>query len=248
MTRTFIAGSLIVFSAFAAFGQEFDVASVKPDKSGDGHSDNSISSDQDAVKLTFRNVSLLNCIQRAYEVKDYQISGPDWLKSEKYDIIATVPDKIPNDQLWPMLQKLLANRFQLKLHRETKVLPIYEMVVARSGLKIKEVEPGEHSGTWQSARELTAKSEPLPHFADVLSRLVDRPVVDKTGVSGVFDFALEYSRDDGRPVHRPDDNSIDVPPSIFTALQEKLGLKLEPKKGPVEILVIDAAEKVPTEN
>ena len=240
-------GAQTAVSAPAASKAAFEVASVKPNKSGDRHSDTNISHDEDAMKLTLRNVSLLRAIQSAYQVKAYQIEGPDWLKSENYDIIANMPSRVPTAELWPALQGLLAERFKLATHRERRVMPIYEMVVGKNGVKVQPVDPNGSSGTWESAGQLTAKKETMEHFASVLSRIVDRPVIDKTGLDAAYDFVLEFNRE-GMQTMQHDSSNASSDASIFTALQEKLGLKLEAKKGPVEMLVIDHVEKVPTEN
>ena len=238
--------SFLLAAGMMAAPPAFEVASVKPNPTRDGHSSTNISMDKDAAKLTLEHSSLFRCIQAAYGVKEYQIEGPDWLKSEEYDIVGTVSSRIPREEIWPMLQTLLAERFKLTLHRETRMLPVYDLVVGKSGAKIQPVDPEGSSGTWQGADTLTAKKEPMDHFAGVLSRIVDRPVLDKTGLAGAYDFTLQYSRDDVQSTYHSD-HAVDAP-SIFTALQEKLGLKLEGRKGPVEILVIDHVEKVPAEN
>jgi uncharacterized protein (TIGR03435 family) len=126
-------------------------------------------------------------------------------------------------------------------------MPIYEMVVGKNGVKVQPVDPNGSSGTWESADQLTAKKETMEHFASVLSRILDRPVIDKTGLDAAYDFVLEFSRE-GTQTMQHDPSNASGAPSIFTALQEKLGLKLEASKGPVEMLVIDHVEKVPTEN
>jgi uncharacterized protein (TIGR03435 family) len=242
MTRTTLICFLLVIKSALGQAPAFEVASVKPNNSKDGHHQTHISSDKDAVKLTMVNVNMQSCIQTAYGVKAYQIVGPDWLKSEFYDIVGTVPEHVSREKVAPMLQTLLADRFKLALHRETKVLPIYELVAGKNGAKIKPAEPdGGSIGVWETDGLLTAKNEKMVDFATVLSRVLDRPVIDKTGLAGVFNFAVEY-RDSN------DSANTATAPSIFTALDEKLGLKLQAAKAPVEILVIDHLEKVPTEN
>jgi len=179
-------------------------------------------------------------------VKDFQLSGPDWLNSEIYDIAATMPPSTSTDQVLPMLQSLLADRFQLKLHRETKEVPMYALVVGKTGLKIKEGEFG-HSSTSASQGQLTAQKIPLSKLADFLSNQLGSPVTDMTGMKGFFDFTLEWAPD-ARPGEAGGASDSTPGASIFTAVQEQLGLKLESRKGPVEILVIDHVEKIPTGN
>ena len=229
----------------------FDVASVKQNQSKKSKSSTSIAANADGVKLSMQNATLIFCLQKAYGVKEYQISGPDWLKSNRYDIVATA-QRVSTEQLMLMLQGLLAERFKLVLHRETKSLPVYALVVAKNGPKIHEVEAVGQSGTWEGRGRLTARKISMAQLAETLSRQMDRPVKDMTGLTGVFDFSVEYAKEDNHPKHQEEgDGSAAVEssaPSIFTALQEQLGLKLDAKKAPVDILRIDHAERTPTEN
>jgi len=224
-----------LFAAALTAQSGFDAVSIRPNHSGDGHGGVNMARNNEGAKLTITNTNLLRCLQRAYGVKEYQIAGPDWLKTENYDMIATLSTPTSAAQTWKLMQAVLEERFRIALHRETKTLPVYEPVLAKGGFKIQETEPAGDSGVWDAGRgELTAKKESIENFAEVLSRQMDRPVLDKTDLKGAYDFVLKYDKaDDG---------------SIFGALQQQLGLKLEPAKGGVEILVIDHAEKTPTEN
>ena len=235
----------------------FEVASVKPNKSGDSAPGIGRGGAMrfEGGRLAMENVSLWKCIGIAYgigEDKDYAISGPDWLKSERYDIIAKLPAGAAPDQARLMLQGLLAERFKLAVHRESKVLAAYALTAGKGGAKLQEAEPG--NGRMSIGRgRLTAQKQGMPHFADILSQLVDRPVVDKTELKKVYDFNLEWTPDQTQPPDLGEGGerrAVDSPPgpSIYTALQEQLGLKLEPQKLPVQVLIIDHAEKVPTEN
>jgi uncharacterized protein (TIGR03435 family) len=136
-----------------------------------------------------------------------------------------------------MLQALLSERFKLAIHRESKERTVYELVVGKNGPKLHEVEagPGHSNGGHGS---LSAQKMSMSHLADSLSRIVDLPVLDMTGLKGAFDIELKWA---------PDGDDANGP-SIFTAVQEQLGLKLEQRKGPMEIIVVDHAERVPTEN
>lgn len=233
---------------------EFEVASVKPNRSADAENGKGTwkATKGDEIKITIRNTSLRACIQQAFGVKDYQIVGPDWLKSERFDIVATA-SHASKEQFGPMLQALLKERFKMELHQEPKELPVYTLVVGKNGPKIHEVPREGQAGVWEGVGKLTIKKMSMAQFAEALSRQMDRPVVDKTGLTGVFDFSLDYTRqetrtrltDEGQPASTPDLGSS---PSIFTALQEQLGLKLEGRKEPVAILIIDHAEKEPTED
>jgi uncharacterized protein (TIGR03435 family) len=232
-------------------------------------------------KLTAKNASLRDLIRVAYQVRDFQISGgPAWIDSAHYDIDANAKDK-PAPEEWltaitALLQSLLEDRFKLKLHRETKELPVYVLTVSKGGPKFQRSKeksctsfnwirnsprPGEIANIHCGAAELTnaqlnrtldavgisitGATLDAPGLIWFLSRELDRIVIDKTGLTGLFDFYLEWSRaatlDKAATSTDPDN------PSLFTALQDQLGLKLTLEKGPVEILVIDHAEK-PSEN
>jgi uncharacterized protein (TIGR03435 family) len=225
----------------------FDVASVKSRNPAVAESSNRTSIDSAPGSLTIRNASLSECIKWAYLIRDYQISGPAWLMTEKYDITAKASGPAPLNQLRQMLRTLLTDRFQLQLHRETKELPVYELVAAKSGPKLHKAEPGGHTGMKGENGSFVFEGTSMPQFAEDLATLsqVDRPVLDRTGIPGVFDFNLKFgeSNDEMKRALIAGDGA-----SIFTLIQEQLGLKLEARKGPVEMLVIDHVERVPTEN
>ena len=255
MMRAIARFSLIFLTSYGAFGQPaaaplaFEVASVKPNKSGERGS----STHYRDGEIVLRNVSLKQFIELVYEVKDYSLSGPDWLGSERFDIAAKFAPGTPREQVLRMAQALLAERFKLAVHRESKVLLAYALVAAKNGPKLREVEAG-GSDTSTGRGQFTGRKVSMPQFADWLSRMMDRPVVDKTEIKGVFDIKLEWTPEESQPLglgetgeRRPPTDSPSGP-SIFTALQEQLGLKLQGQKLPVEILVVDHAEKVPTEN
>ncbi|HEY6308058.1 MAG TPA: TIGR03435 family protein [Candidatus Angelobacter sp.] len=231
----------------------FDVASVKPVQPSDPRGSRtgfSMAPSSDGVKLTITNATLLACIERAYGLREYQVSGPAWIKSEHYDIVAIGP-RVGTKQVWKMLQTLLMDRFQMSLHRETKVLPVYELVVAKNGEKIHEVDSHGPSGIGGDKGKIIAKKTSMAQLAEVLSSQIDRPVLDMNGLSGVFDFTLEYSRQesplDGRDANDPENDPFPAP-LLPQALREQLGLDLKANKAPLEILVIDSANKVPTAN
>jgi bla regulator protein BlaR1 len=266
----------------AALAQGFDVASIKP-----------ADPSQRRVSIqflpggTFRasGVTLKFLIQDAYDVREFQVSGaPGWSGSEKYDITAKVDDASPNtalkndpskmtteqrqtffEQQRQRIQALLADRFQLKVHRETKEMPIYALVPAKNGPKLKasqaDVPPKEgFDGSGQprgpgirvGRGQITAVMMPLQFLAQTLSQQLGRAVLDKTGLTGDYDFMLQWTADQGQSAGlsaEPKDSppAPDSGPSIFTAIQEQLGLRLDSEKGPVDILVIDRVEK-PSEN
>jgi len=220
----------VAFLSSALFAQTFEVASVKPNGSGTGHSD----VDVDNNLLRMNNVTLKACIVWAFGVTDAQVSGPSWLDSERFDIVAKTESGAPRP---PMLQAVLMERFKLATHRETREQTLYELVIAKNGPKLKKVDPGEDDMTSRRGH-LTAVRATMSRLARFLAGpnvKLGRPVVDKTGLDGAFDFTLDWTTE-------PDGVSI------FVALQEQLGLKLEARKGPVELLIVDHVEKTPTDN
>jgi uncharacterized protein (TIGR03435 family) len=282
--------ALAVFAAAVAFGQsngsrpEFEVASIKPSPpvAPGGHVDVGLHVDGAQVRCTW--FSLTDYIGMAYEVKHYQISGPPWIASERFDIAAKVPSG-ERAHIRLMLQALLADRFQMKMHREKKELPVYALTVAKGGVKMKEVAegpeqtPGEANVAAQggpggvsvnlgggssfsfSPDGLVGKKLAMTGFSDTLARFMDRPVVDLTELKGAYDFTLEITPEDYRAmlIRSAIAAGVQLPPEALRALElssgdslisalEKLGLKLEPRKSPVDILVIDSMAKSPTEN
>ena len=253
----------------------FDVATVKKNKS-----------DTHMMRIMMKpdgfacdNIPLKTLIAQAYGIKQDLISGgPDWVDSEGFDVDAKVLGptldilkSLTPEDLQSMLQSLLAERFNLKLHRETKTLPIYELVVAKGGAKLKELPPidptAEEAKAPADRRRLGATSTGpgefngeaviITNLADHLAYIVHHPVTDKTGLTGIYDINLKWTPED-----QPAEAATEVDcaqgklvgpcsqltgPTIFTALQEQLGLKLQSSKGPVETLVIDHADP-PSEN
>ncbi len=236
----------ILFIAAVAWAQtpaQFEVATIKPSPpQAPGRTSTQMSSD--SHRLSFTNVNLKEVIGKAYKVQLYQIEGPGWLETERFDIAATLPAGASGLQVPEMLQGLLADRFKLGFHRETRELPIYNLVIAKSGPKLKpsEAETGITSNSNGTHWHVTSKGS-MRRFAEFLTDEVGRPVVDKTGLTGSFDLTLDWSVDDSTTR-----NDTETGPSIFTALQEQLGLKLESGKGPVETIVVDRAERAPTDN
>jgi uncharacterized protein (TIGR03435 family) len=218
----------------------FEVASIKPAPPQPMGSV-SISRRTDQGRLTYSNVSLADMIQSAWRIPHGQISGPDWMDSIRFDIAAKFPEGVDEKKAPEMLQTLLKERFALKLHEETKELPIYALVVSKNGPKLTKLE-GENFGMSTNAsnlkNHLSAKTN-MPEFAEYLSGRLDRPVRDRTGIEGGWQFELEWAADKA-----PESDS----PSLFTALQEQLGLKLTPSKGPVRLIVVDSIAKAPVDN
>ena len=196
--------------------------------------------DTEPGRLTARNETLKNLISAAYGVKEYQISGPEWLRSERYDIVAKAAQPVGEIQLMQMLQPLLAERFKLTLHRDKKELNVYALAVDKNGPKITKSRDEGDSNINMGRGRFTAQRTSLSQFANLLSLQTDRPVVDRTGLVGNFDITLTWApnaatamppaggEDTGR------DNASD--PTIFTAVREQLGLKLQAAKERLEVL------------
>jgi uncharacterized protein (TIGR03435 family) len=286
-------GLLGVLAAVALFGQgarpEFEVASIKPsppdefERSGSGvHIDGS--------QVSFKFLSLSNYIAHAYRVKNYAISGPEWIASERFDITAKLPANAPRKQLPEMLQALLEDRFRLKVHRENRELPVYAMVIGKSGLKMQESPPDSPPAAQNEVRrgfssaavqgpggvtvelgnggyytfadnKLEGRKMKVSSIVNVLSAFMDRPVVDMTNLKGNYNFVLELTPEDFRAmsIRAAIAAGVALPPqaiqmaeaasgdSLSNAL-DKLGLKLESSKAPLEVIVIDHAEKTPSDN
>ena len=202
-------------------------------------------------KLNIRNKTLKDCIRLAYGVKIAQLpGGPKWAETERYDIEAAARGPAAEPQLMVMLQTLLKDRFKLDFHRETKMVPGYAMTVLKTGFKIHEVEPGAgHVNLHRNALE--AQRVSMVNLAQTLSDLLGLPVLDATAIPGVFDFRLTWTPaiDVPRPGLSDEDPERAVlpelasSPALFGAIQEQLGLKLEARKAPLDILVIDHAQK-----
>ena len=233
---------ILVLAAAAARGQSFEVASIKP---ADAHANGS-STNTSTGRFSIENFSLKDCLKWAFEVKDFSLEGPAWLGSPRFDIVAKPPAGASRRDYPAMLQALLVERFGLAFHRETKLLPAYAMVVNRKGFRGKPAPEEERGGETWGPGLVEGRHETLAGFADLLSRHLNLPVEDHTGIAGAYDIRLTYVPDDARPTVRPEDPS--AASSIFAAIEEQAGLRLEKTRLPVRILVVDRMERQPTEN
>lgn len=220
--------------------QEFEVASVRP-ANDDGHHD----SDSDPGRYLVHNLTLKRLIAYAWEVDEGEVfGGPGWADSQGWDINARIPAEYAKrtpDQFLKMIQNLLADRFQLVIHREPRRISGYALVVTKKGSKMTLAKPSGNDSDFRSNNtHLLATNVTMQGFARRLSRDRDigKAVDDETGLTGKFDFELNWAREQAK-----EDGSNDDRPSIFAALQEQLGLKLEPAKVPIQAIVIDRAEK-----
>jgi uncharacterized protein (TIGR03435 family) len=259
----------------------FEVASIKPNKSGDGRV---MIGMPPTGRFTATNVPVRLLMQQSFNLQPFQIvGGPSWITSDRFDVVAKAPDGFAPDQLRPMVRALLVDRFKLKTHMETREMPIYELVLARPDGKLGSnltpaktdceamrgrraggpppapPQPGQpiECGFMIGIGNMNAGGMPMLELARSLSGFVNRIVVDKTGLKGNYDFQITYTPDGrGNPLGLPPGAppvGVEAPAgdpngaSLFTALQEQLGLKLDSQKGPVEVLVIDSIEQ-PTED
>jgi bla regulator protein blaR1 len=245
MNRKHLHASFAFVLACCAFGQtpSFDVVSIKPNKSGSGSS----SSNTHNGVLTGTNISLKNFIMRAYRMLDYQISGPEWLQDERFDIAAKPPAGGKEEDFPLMMRSMLADRFKLEAHKDTKVFPVYGLVAGKGGLKTEPVKDEGGNNMNSSRGYLKCERCSMAAVAGWLARQMDRPVVDMTELPGVYNLVLNFTPENAEPL-KEDGAKKEVYPPLLTAIQEQWGLKLEPKKAPLEILVIDHVEKIPSEN
>lgn len=200
-------------------------------------------------RYNMHNRTLKTYIERAYYIGPNQVvGGPKWLDEDRFDIDAKAEQPTDDDEeLMVMLRALLAERFKLAFHRENKPVESYVLEVAKSGPKLEKAAESLSSATTNSGHgSIDARVITMQRFAEVLSRQMDFPVVDATGVEGTFNLTLKWSREADRPLKFGEQPQADSGPSVFTAIQE-LGLRLQAGKVPVEIIVIDHAE-MPSEN
>jgi len=234
----------VFFTALVLQAASFEVASIKPSDAPSGSS--GINTTNGFMRAT--NVTLMRCIIGAYGLPQPQIlGGPKWLDDLRFDIVAKSADRSAGDpELMTMLQSLLADRFHLAFHRDTQTVSGYTLTVARGGITAKESDPNVSATTNSSRGHIDAKGCPMSRLIIRLSGLVGAPVVDMTDDKRNFDFSLQWVPDD---MQTRSNSSAPVPdgPSLFTALQEQMGLKLEAKKIPVQVLIIDRAD-LPSEN
>ena len=260
--------SLLTLGAFASAiapaqappPRTFEVASVKPAapccSPGQWRESKAF---EDRIDFPF--ATLRSCIAFAYRLKEYQVSGPAWINDTRYEILAKGPEGARRDELPEMLQALLAERFKLAAHIEKKDYNVYALVVGKNGPKLETAKSG--PGTPDGAAfgmsmgangigKIEARHADMASLGNTLLRLVGRPVVDLTGLTGRYDFDLEFSREDGNGIMMPPPAGAASPApefaaSVFTSIQ-RLGLRLDSRKYPLDTVVVDRAEKTATEN
>lgn len=210
---------------------EFEVASIKPCQPG-ARGPTFYNPTRERFAITC--ITPKGLIAYAYDVRDFQVSGgPGWLDSDQYDIVAKPQGDAGNERVLAMTRSLLAERFHVQVHRESKEMPIFALVIAKEGLKLAP-SAGKGPEVRGGKGRLIARKVTMEIFAAQLSgRILGRPVVDRTRTTGEFDIDLQWTPDE----------SQELGPSIFAALQEQLGLRLEAQRGAVDVLVVDHIEK-----
>jgi uncharacterized protein (TIGR03435 family) len=293
MNRCVWHGLLLTWAGFAVSLQaqpQFEVASIKPSAPVTAQGVTAgVHIDGAQVRCVL--LSLKDYVRMAYQVKDYQIQGPDWMASARFDIVAKLPAGATAEQVHEMVGALLADRFQMKTHRESKEFPVYGLVAGKSGPKLKAspAEAPEGADAGKGAVNVVAASSTANMFIDlgkgssisisyannrfegkkvtmegfgaVLERFTDRPIVDMTNIQGNYDFTLEFAPEDFRAmiIRSAVIAGAAMPPEALKLMEtasgdsipaalETIGLKLEPRKAPLEVLVIDHIERTPSDN
>ncbi len=286
-----IPAGLVLGTAFAQAPParlEFEVTSVKaapPIVAGPGHV--SIGMHIDGAQVHFDGFALKDYIRMAYRVKPYQVMGPDWIDSQRFQIDAKLPAGATREQVPEMLQALLADRFHLKFHNESKEFPVYALEVAPGGTKLKDVTDPTEAVDTKAPTEVQAQGGPggvgvslpggasytfadnkfvgkkltMQYLTDTLTRFMDRPVVDMTGLNGKYDLTIPLTEEDYRTmlIRSALSAGVALPPQALQLLDNAsdaslyaglhaLGLKLEQRKAPLPVLAVDSISKTPTEN
>jgi uncharacterized protein (TIGR03435 family) len=294
MTRTALFAAVATFLPVLAIAQtkpshlEFEVASIRPSPPMDASV--KIGMHIDGSQVRFNDLSVRDCMRIAWQVKDYQVVAPEWVSSDRFDIVAKLPEGANTDQVAEMLQNLLVDRFKITFHRDKKDVAVYALIAGKGGLKLKETPPdaatdsapaksnlnisasGSAAGVFVDLgqgsyysfadNKLVGHKMTMERIADTLSRYMDKPVVDMTGAPAAtnYDLSLEITPDDYRTmlIRSAIRAGVSLPPqalqladlpteSLDTAM-EAVGLKLDARKAPQDVMVIDRAVKTPTEN
>jgi uncharacterized protein (TIGR03435 family) len=249
LMRTTTVALAALLLAQAAPRVQFEVASVKPNTRGGGTTRR-----VEPQTLTYLNITLGEFIQMAYGVRRYQVQGEDWITApaaNRYDIVAKAAAPATEAELQHMLAPLLEDRFHLKTHRETRVLPVYVLVQAKGGAKVTPGNGGAQNVSPDPAGGFRFRNYPIGGLLALMSAMptIGRPVIDRTGLTGRYDFSANLQ--DLKAGASTDDFKSAVIQSdtpVFARLEEQLGLKLNAGREPIELLIIDHAERVPTED
>ena len=244
--------AIVLACATALFGADlprFEVATLKQSPPPQGDSYNITLGAIKGDRLYLTNVTLNDCVKFAYDlVSDEQISGPDWIRSKAmlYDIVAIVPPNTSHEQVTQMTQTLLAERLKLVVHREQRDMKYLALVPGKDGPKMPPADASQERNNSAGGGHVTGNRTTTGSLAMLISRMERQIVVDRTGLSGEYQIKLLWAPGSAGADVAPAQES--TAPSIFAAVQEQLGLKLEARKGPLDVVVIDHADKVPAEN
>lgn len=229
----------LLFAVLATAQLSFETASIKLNVSGDRSSFTRIGADS----LGLQNWPLRNIVMKAYDLKSYALEAPDWLASRNFDVNAKASGKVTEGELRQMLQTLLKDRFQLKAHPAEKDLRAYWLLPAKGGLKLSPIHDsgvfGVDVSRFPDRTRIVCRHCTMDRVAEVLADQVGVPVVDQSGIPEEYSFTLEWS---------PSQNANDIGASIFTALNEQLGMRLELRRMPISVLVVDSILRTPSEN
>jgi uncharacterized protein (TIGR03435 family) len=239
---------LFLSAALVMTGQAFDVASIRPSQTPQGKGLPSLREDINTSPGTLRmqNVTLTTTIRWAYKLNVYEVTGPDWLSNSRYDITAKADTAASEDQLRVMLRALLAERFKLLFHRQPKELSAFVFVIGKDVSKLHPAKGGGEGSMTGAALVFEGHKMPLSRLADIVSSALKMPVLDKTGLEGYYDFKLDLRPYITPP--QPGDPPLDLTDIATSALRDQLGIKLESRKVTLEVLVVDSAERTPTED
>ena len=242
---------MALFYLVPAWGQTapaFDAVSLKPSKHISWHDD------VDTAMMIEHGATLKNLIALAFDVKDFQVSGgPKWIDSDRWDVDAKAAGPAKDDELSRMLEAMLKDRFQLAVHHDSKPVAGFALVVVKGGIRAKRAEDTAEPSSKSHGGKLQAHAQSMADLASYLARRTATPIVDATGLSDLFDFTLEWDTRQDKflqsvPVNMPSEPPADRNAQpIWIAIQDQLGLRLEGRKVPLDVIVVDKAEK-PTMN
>jgi uncharacterized protein (TIGR03435 family) len=240
--------TFFLLASCVGFGQTppaFETATVKPnvnhEVNGEGRPRGSINATPGY--LAVQNSTLSQCLQWAYNLSAFQVAGPAWIESERYDIAARAAAAVGKEQLRLMLQRLLTERFKLEFHRENKELPGYALLAIKGGPKLRESVTEGEPAMKQNRALLTVERMTIRAFADTLTNPLHSPVVDMTGLTGRYDFTIDLSK-----YVTPSSTPDQMMDGLSECLRVELGLRVESRKLPLEVLVVDRASRMPEGN
>ena len=244
------AALIVCLSAGAALAQSssapaFDAATIKPSQPGREVVES------DPVSLSMRSVTLATCVRWAYDIQEFQLSAPGWLSDERFDLFAKPGAPAKEAVQRQMLQTLLADRFKLVVHRETKEILALVVTVGKGGHKLQPVDTEESPSLQPGKMSLTGKGATVGQMTEFLAHELRYPIIDDTGLKGRFNYTLDINSYITEELRKPGPDGgppPDAPSIVAQAMKAQLGLIMSSKKMPVEMVVVDHAEKVPTEN